>query len=117
MTVTVTNTGSVDSDVVVALYASQAASVPAPIARLVGFARAFVPAGKNASLALTTVTPESRAVIHDDGSADIYSYAGKRWNEAGVITFRASLGAHNGHVEGGTVFTVTQTATQDLSTC
>jgi beta-glucosidase len=117
VSVTVRNTGAVDSDVVVALYASQAASVPSPIARLVGFARVFVPAGQTATAALSTVTPESRAVVHDDGAGDIYSYAGKRWNEAGTVNFRVSLGAHNGHVEGGTVFTVQQTGTQDLSTC
>lgn len=117
VSVDITNTGAMDSDAVVAMYAAQQASVPSPTSRLVGFARVFVPAGQTVTATLTTVTPESRAVIHDDGSSDIYSYAGKRWNEAGTITFRLSLGEHNGHVEGGTVFTVTQTSSQDLSTC
>ena len=113
----VSNTGAADSDVVVAVYLSQQASVPSPAARLVTFARVFVAAGDSTLVTLPDVAPSARAVVHDDGTGDIFALPGKRWNEAGALQLRVSLGAHNGHAEGGLAFTVQQTATQDLSTC
>ena len=117
LSVLVTNTGAVDSDVVVAVFLSQQASVPSPAARLVTFARVFVAAGDSTLVTLPDVAPSARAVVHDDGTGDIFALPGKRWNEAGALQLRVSLGAHNGHAEGGLAFTVQQTATQDLSTC
>jgi beta-glucosidase-like glycosyl hydrolase len=118
LAVLVTNTGSVDSDVVVAAFLAQAnLTVPAPAQRLVAFARQFIPAGQSALVTLPDVAPAARAVVHDDGSGDIFSLPGKRWNEAGTLALRISLGEHNGHAEGGLTFSVAQANTQDLSTC
>jgi hypothetical protein len=59
----------------------------------------------------------SRSVIHDTGS-DVYSLTGKRWNEAGTLSLRVSLGGHGEAVAGGVAaFTVVQTGSQDLLTC
>ena len=118
LAVLVTNTGAVDSDVVVAAFLSQAnVTVPAPTQRLVAFARQFIPAGQSALVSLPDVAPAARSVVHDDGYGDIFALPGKRWNEAGTLALRISLGAHNGHAEGGLTFTVQQTDTRDLSTC
>ena len=116
--VVVKNTGAVDSDVVVAIFLSQAGvSVPSPMTRLVSFRRIFIAAGARLTVDMPPIGPTSRAVVHNDDAPDIFAYAGKRFNEAGTLNFRVSLGAHNGHAEGGLVFSVTQTATQDLNTC
>ena len=118
LAVLVTNTGGVDSDVVVAAFLSQAnLTVPAPATRLVSFARQFVPAGQSALVTLPDVSAAARSVVHDNGSGDIFSLPGKRWNEAGTLALRVSLGEHNGHAAGGLVFEVAQTDTRDLSTC
>lgn len=120
LSVLVTNTGAVDSDVVVAAFLAQAgASVPAPASRLVTFARQFIAAGESALVTLPDVAPAARSVVHDDGSGDIFALPGKRWNEAGALRVRISLGAHNGHTEAGAAlaFDVAQSGTQDLSTC
>jgi len=118
LAVLVTNTGAVDSDVVVAVFLSQAnLTVPAPTTRLVAFARQFVPSGESALVTLPDVSPAARSVVHDDASGDIFSLPGKRWNEQGAMQLRVSLGAHNGHAEGGLTFVVQQSDTRDLSTC
>jgi len=117
VSVTVTNTGGMDSDVVVTLFVSQTGlAVPAPAQRLVGFTRTFIPAGQAVSVSIGPVTAKSRSVIVD-ADGDIFQLAGKRWNEAGVLQFRVSLGGHGEASQGGLPFNVTQTASQDLFTC
>jgi len=116
--VTVANTGAVDSDVVITLFLAQAGvSVPAPTTRLASFARAFVPAGGRATVALPPVPPAARAVVHDDGAGDPFDVVGKRWGEAGTLAFRVTLGEHGGDRAGGTPFSVTVPTTRELSTC
>ena len=62
--------------------------------------------------------PSARAIVHEAPSdPDIFSLPGKRWAEAGLLQFRVVLGEHGGDSAGGVPFSVTQTATQDLSTC
>ena len=117
LAVAVTNTGSVDSDVVVAVFLDQPdVTVPAPASRLATFARVFVPAGATRNAPLPPVDAAARAVIHDDGG-DVYAVAGKRWNEAGRLQFRVTLGEHGADRAGGTAVLVTQSASRDISTC
>ena len=117
VSVLISNTGKMDSDVVVQLFVSQSGlSVPAPATRLVSFARVHIAAGGQLRVALPPVAPEFRAVVHEDGG-DVYSYAGKRWGEAGTLNFRVALGEHGGDRAGGVPFSVTVKSTQDLSTC
>ncbi len=117
VSVVVTNTGDVASAVVVTLFLSQpGTSVPSPATRLVSFARAFLQPRESATVTLPPVAPEIRAVVREDGG-DLYSYAGKRFGEAGALRFRVTLGEHGGDRAGGLAFSVAQTATQDLSTC
>ena len=117
VTVTVRNTGSVASDVVVTLFLAQDVSVPAPLTRLVSFSRVRnVAPGAAVDVTLPPVRPNARSVIHDDGG-DVYTIAGKRWNEVGALRFRVVLGEHGGDRAGGLAFTVAQTGAQDISTC
>lgn len=120
VSLSVTNAGSaltaMDSDVVVAVYLSQTGlSVPAPRTRLVTFARAFVPLGQTVEITFPPIMPESRSVIHD--TDNMFSLAGKRWNEAGTLQLRASLGGHGEDLVGGLAFQVQQTSSQDIGTC
>ena len=116
LSVTLHNTGPVDSGCVVQVYLSQTGlSVPAPITRLVTFSKVFVPAGQSLVVTLPPISPEYRAAIHETG--DIFAVSGKRWAEAGVLNLRVVTGEHNGNRAGGLGVTVTQTSTQDLSTC
>ena len=121
VSLTITNTGGVISDVVVAVYLAQAGTtVPSPTTRLVAFARVpQLAAGAHTTVTLPPITPAARSVIHPEGgnATDIYSLPGKRWNEAGSLALRVSLGGHGEDRVGGLPFTVTQTADQDLWTC
>jgi beta-glucosidase-like glycosyl hydrolase len=116
----VTNTGAVDSDVVVAVFLAQPdVTVPAPVTRLATFARVHVAAGQTVAVSLPPVSPATRAVIRADGgnATDVYSAEGKRWNEAGRLAFRVTLGEHNGDRAGGVAWNVQQTASRDIFTC
>jgi beta-glucosidase len=71
LTVTVANTGTVDSDEVVQVYIKTPdAPVPAPRVRLVAFERVFVPA-KSAVTVNLVVTPDAYAFVTPN-PADIY---------------------------------------------
>jgi hypothetical protein len=97
------------------VFLSQSVSVPAPAQRLATFIRVPTTAGQSVKVTLPPVPPLLRAVIHDSG--DVYTVAGKRWNEAGNLQFRVSLGEHNGAAQGGLPFTVVQAASQNVDTC
>ena len=117
ISVTIKNTGAVESDIVVTLFLAQDVSVPAPTTRLASFARSCAVApGASVVVKLPSVRPAIRSVVHDDGSS-VYDIAGKRWAEEGALRFRITLGEHGGDREGGLAFQVTQTGTQDISTC
>jgi beta-glucosidase-like glycosyl hydrolase len=119
LSVTIDNTGSVDSDIVVQVFlATPGVSVPAPISRLVSFLRVFVPAGGSLLVTLPPVSPFARAVVHDDGS-NIYDVTGKRWGEPGPLLLRVCLGEHDCARAGGVAWgPIAQSGpAQDLSTC
>jgi len=71
LSVQVKNTGTVDGDEVVQVYAKLPnATVPTTMVRLVSFERVFVKAGETVTVSLT-VTPDGYAVVYDN--ADIYT--------------------------------------------
>ncbi len=119
ISVTVTNTGKMVSDVVVTLFlALPDATVPAPLTRLASFARAYnVAPGAQVIVTLPSVRPSFRSVVHEASGDDVYKVAGKRWAEKGALNFRITLGEHGGDRVGGLAFSVSQTDTQDISTC
>jgi beta-glucosidase len=120
LSVLVSNTGAMDSDVVVQVFLAQAGlSVPAPATRLAAFSRVFIAKGQQLRVTLPPIEPTGRSVIHADGgnATNVYSLAGKRWNEAGVLQLRVVLGEHGGDRAGGLAFNVTQVGSQDLLTC
>ena len=73
VTVTVKNTGTVDSDEVVQVYVKQPeASVPAPRVRLGAFIRVHVPKGSSKTVTLA-VKPDAHTVVtSDSGGEEIY---------------------------------------------
>ncbi len=102
------------------VFLSQAGlSVPAPAQRLATFTRVPIAAGQSVVVTLPPIPPVYRSVIHETGgnASDVYSLAGKRWNEAGNLLLRISLGGHGEATTGGLPFTVAQTASQDVETC
>jgi beta-glucosidase len=120
LSVTLANTGAMDSEVVVQVFLAQPSLAgPAPRTRLATFARAFVRAGGRATVALPPVAPSFRARVTNDASGeDIYTLPGKRFADPGQLRFRVCLGEHNCHLQGGYAFNVTQAGpSTDLSTC
>ena len=70
VTVTVKNTGTVDSDEVVQVYVKQPeASVPAPRVRLAAFTRVHVPKGSSKTVTLA-VKPDAHTVVTSDGGGE-----------------------------------------------
>jgi beta-glucosidase-like glycosyl hydrolase len=120
LSVTVQNTGKMDSDIVVQVFLGNQVSVwPNPTTRLVTFTRTFIRAGDSSVVVLPAITPASRSIIHETGgnSTDIFSSLGKRWNEAGTLQFRIVTGEHNGDRTGGLPVTITQSSSRDIDTC
>ena len=72
LNVTVANTGKVDGDEVIQVYAKQPdATVPVPRVRLVAFERVFVAAGSSATVELAVV-PETHTAVLDNSFEEIY---------------------------------------------
>jgi hypothetical protein len=118
VTVTVTNTGSVDSDIVVALFLAQPdVTVPTPLTRLVSFIRVHIAAKNSLPVTLPAVPKEARFVVHDDGTSSVYDIAQKRWNEQGRLNFHVSLGEYGSDMSGSSPFTVQQSSSQNIDTC
>ena len=118
MTVTVSNTGNVDSDIVVALFLAQPdVTVPGPISRLASFTRVHIASQNSLTVSLPAIPKEARFVVHDDGTSSVYDIAGKRWNEQGRLNFHVSLGEFGSDKIGSSSFTVTQTSSQNIDTC
>ena len=73
VTVTVKNTGTVDSDEVVQIYVKQpGASVPAPRVRLAAFARVHVPKATSKTVTLAVKPAAHTVVTSDEGGEAIY---------------------------------------------
>jgi beta-glucosidase-like glycosyl hydrolase len=118
VTVTVTNTGSVDSDIVVALFLAQPdVTVPTPLTRLVSFIRVHIAAKNSLPVTLPAIPKEARFVVHDDGTSSVYDIAQKRWNEQGRLNFHVSLGEYGSDMSGSSPFTVQQSSSQNIDTC
>jgi beta-glucosidase len=118
VTVTISNTGTIDSDIVVALFLSQPdVTVPAPISRLASFIRVHISVQNSLSVTLPAIPKEARFVVHEDGVSSVYAIAGKRWNEQGRLNFHISLGEYGSDRIGSIPFTVNQTSSQDIGTC
>ena len=87
VTVTVRNTGAVDSDEVVQVYvATPKATVPSPQIRLAAFTRVHIEAGSTATVSLS-VAPRRHAVVHDGdvrGTA-IYAASANQFVETGPL--------------------------------
>jgi len=105
VTVTVSNTGTADSDEVVQVYAKQQhATVPVPQVRLVGFERVHVPQGKS-RVVLINVFPDSHTAVHNGDAIgeDVYSASGDVMIEAGNLDLFVGGGQPDfyvGHVTG-----------------
>ena len=119
LSVTIANTGSMDSEVVVQVFLAQPSLAgPAPRTRLVSFARVYIAASGKAVIDLPSVQPSFRARVVDSTGEDIYTLPGKRFADPGALLFRVCLGEHNCHLEGGFGFNVSQAGpSKDLSTC
>ena len=120
LTVTVRNTGAVDSEVVLQVFLSQPSLAgPGPRTRLVTFGRTFVAAGQSVALPLPPIAPAFRARVTNDATGeDMFTLPGKRYADPGDLLLRVCLGEKNCHLQGGTPVTVTQSGpSTDLSTC
>ena len=94
VTVSVTNTGSVDSDEVVQVYTKQPnATVAAPTVRLAAFQRVHIAAGKTVMVTLQ-LKPDTRAVVHngDAAGAAVYAASKDQVVEAGELHIFAGGG-------------------------
>ena len=112
VTVTVTNTGSMDGDEVVQLYAKQPqATMPCPQVRLVDFHRVSIPAGGSVTVTLT-VLPSFHAVVPDSG--DVYN--GQQIVETGPLELYVG-GGQPDFYEGHLSQTVQITTSHDARTC
>ena len=112
VSVTVTNTGSVDGDEVVQLYAKHPqATMPCPTVRLVDFTRVTVAAGQSVTVQLT-VLPSYHAVVPITN--DIYH--GQQIVETGPLDLFVGGGQpdfYDGHLSA----TVQITSSHDAQTC
>ena len=101
VTVSVTNTGAVDSDEVVQAYTKQPnATVAAPAVRLAAFARVHVAAGATVTVAMQLL-PETRAVVRNgDAVGDaVYAASVDQVVEAGSLLVFVG-GGQPGHYDG-----------------
>ena len=118
LSVTVSNTGAVDSDEVVQVFTRQPhASVPVPHTRLAAFARVHLKAGASQVVQLT-LTPETRAVVrHGEATGDaVYGASASQWVESGDLVLFAG-GGQPDHYEGRLSATVQVTGEAALATC
>ena len=117
VTVTVKNTGTVDSDEVVQVYIKQPhASVPVPQVRLAAFKRVHVP--KAGSLTVTlSVMPDAHAVVtSDEGGEAIYFASKDQKVEKGQIMLHVG-GGQPDYYEGSLSIAAVVGAEAALSTC
>jgi beta-glucosidase len=102
VSVTVTNTGGVDSDEVIQLYShTPDATVPAPRVRLSDFKRVHIPAGASVTVELTAL-PATRAVYYEQPGAypDIYKASANQVIEKGTLNLFVG-GGQPAYFEGG----------------
>lgn len=112
VSVTVTNTGNVDSDEVVQVYAQLPdATVPTTLIRLVSFDRVFIRA-RSSTIVSLAVSPASHAVVHP--KSDVYQDS--RVVEPGTIELSIG-GGQPGYTKGTLSGSVTVTAGSDLKIC
>lgn len=112
VTVTVTNTGSVDGDEVIQVYAQTPdATVPTARIRLVAFDRIFIKAGASATVTLA-VLPDSHSVVYP--SADVYHDT--RQVEAGRVVLSVG-GGQPDYYAGSLTATVKVLGGKPLNSC
>ena len=112
LTVTVANTGKVDGDEVVQVYAKLPdASVPTTLVRLVAFERVAIKTGASATVQLVVKTTDL-AVVY--ANSDVYKDS--RAIEKGKVELYVS-GGQPDYTASPLVTTVTVTGTEALSSC
>ena len=117
VTVTVKNTGKVDSDEVVQIYIKQPeASVPVPRVRLGAFTRVHLPEGSSKDVTLV-VKPESHSVVTSDGGGEsIYVASADVKIEKGDIELHVG-GGQPDYYAGAVSTKATVAAAAPLSSC